>query len=88
MLEQFLKNCCPWEGPHSGARKQQKEERVKEMKCYELTTTPIAHSPVLLGWGGGRSAKSEGMKLSLGRRGARWKVVLVLSSFFTILLYF
>jgi len=45
-----------------------RKKRAEE-KCYELTTTPIPHSPEPLGEEGRRKMKNEGMKLSLGRSG-------------------
>lgn len=39
----------PLVGPHAGEGEQCEEVGVAEMKCYELTTTPIPHPPVLLG---------------------------------------
>ena len=52
MLEQFVKDCLLQEGPHTGAGKQCEEEGVAEMKCYELTTTPIPHPPESTRMGG------------------------------------
>jgi len=63
MLEQFVKNCSPWEGvilekllkdcvswerPHAGAGEECEEEGVAETKRYEVTTTPISGPSVPL----------------------------------------
>ncbi|GAB0203412.1 mitochondrial enolase superfamily member 1 [Grus japonensis] len=63
MLEQFMKNCSPWEGPmlekfvkdrlpwkgpHAGAGEEIDEEGVTETTCDELITTPIPRCPVSL----------------------------------------
>ena len=54
-LEQFVKDCLLWVGPHAGAGEMCEEEGAAEMKGYQLTTTPIAcryiFSP-LSRWGG------------------------------------
>jgi len=47
MLEQFMKNCILWEGPHAGAGDEREEEGVAETKCYGLTATSIPHPPAL-----------------------------------------
>jgi len=49
MLEQFVKNCIPWVGPHAGAGEKHEEEEVAEARCDELAATPIPCSCVLLG---------------------------------------
>lgn len=48
MLEQFLKDCTPWEGLCAGAGEEHDEEGKAEANCHELTTTPIRHPPALL----------------------------------------
>lgn len=64
MLEQFFKNCSPWEahvrsdqfrkdcslweGLHAGAGEESEEEGVAETKRYELTVTPFPHPSALL----------------------------------------
>lgn len=65
-----------------GAGKKSKEKDAAETQCYELTTTPIPSSAQ---WGGFKRSRN---KDSLGRM--RWgeKVVLVLSLFLTIKLFF
>ncbi|KAK4807231.1 LOW QUALITY PROTEIN: hypothetical protein QYF61_024351 [Mycteria americana] len=51
-LEQFVKYCILQEGPHAGAGEEHKEEGAAEMKCYELTSTPIPHPPCSAHLGG------------------------------------
>ena len=63
MLEQFVKNCSPREGPtlekwvedslpwvgaQAGAGEECEEEEAAETTCDEMTTTPIPHPPALL----------------------------------------
>jgi len=48
MLERFVENCLPWEGPYTGAGEECEEEGAAETKCDELTITPIPHPPVRL----------------------------------------
>lgn len=63
MLEQFTKNCCPWEGPvldkfvkdrlpwegpHAVAEEKHEDEGAAEM-CNELTAIPILCPFALLG---------------------------------------
>jgi len=43
MLEQFMKECIPWEGPHAGAGEKSEEEGTIKTKCYGLTATAIPH---------------------------------------------
>jgi len=43
MLEQFVKDCIPWKGPHTGAEKACEKEGVAEKQSYGLTTTPTPH---------------------------------------------
>lgn len=38
-----MKGCILWEGPHTAAGGQCKEEGVAESSCSGLTTTPIPH---------------------------------------------
>ena len=64
-LEQFMKNCLLWEGPHTGAGEEHEEEGTAETKCYRLTTTPIPHPPVPFQ---GEEVEKSGVKLSPGRR--------------------
>jgi len=60
MLEWFLKNSSPWEGPtsktvvkdciswdgpHAGTREECEEEEAVETMCDELLVTPIPHPP-------------------------------------------
>ena len=59
-LEKFVEDCLPWEGPHTGAGEECEEEKVAEMKCYELTTTPISHTPAPL-----RGEKLEELEVKL-----------------------
>ncbi|KAK4824529.1 hypothetical protein QYF61_016109 [Mycteria americana] len=68
MLEQLVKKCIPWEGPHTGVGEQCYEEGAAEKTRYGLTTTLIPHPPVLL-----EREKEEGVKLNMGRRGDRGK---------------
>jgi len=49
MLEQFMKDYIPWEGPHAGAGAERVEEGEAEAKCHELTTISIPDAPALLG---------------------------------------
>lgn len=37
----FLKDCMLWQGPHAVAGEECEEEGEAEVKCYELTATPI-----------------------------------------------
>lgn len=50
MLEQFLENFIPWEGPHADAGEEYKEdgEGATEAICYGVTKTLIPHPHVLL----------------------------------------
>lgn len=41
----ILKDCSLWEQPPCWSREKCEEEGAAEMKCYELTTIPIAHPP-------------------------------------------
>jgi len=41
MLEQFLKDCSLWKGPHTGASKKCEEEGVTQRNYYSLTAAPI-----------------------------------------------
>lgn len=50
-------------------REQHEEEKATEMKCYQLTVTPILHDLVSLRTG--QVAKELGVKLSLGVEG-KW----------------
>lgn len=83
MLKQFLKNFSPWEeltlknllkdytlwqGSHTGAGKEYKEEGAAETTSYESSTAPIPYPPVTLRF---NEVEELGMKLSLGRR-ERW----------------
>ncbi|KAK4818457.1 hypothetical protein QYF61_013663 [Mycteria americana] len=63
-LEQFVKDCIPWEGPHAAAGEEREEEGVAEMNFYELAATPIPHPPVPPGR---KEVEESGVKLSLGR---------------------
>lgn len=45
----ILKDCSPWEGPHSGGGRQCEEEGVAERNSYGLTAALIPRPPVLLG---------------------------------------
>lgn len=76
----------PEGGPHTGTREKCEDERVEEVKCYELTTTLIFHPCALLGAGrGGRRVRSE---VKPGKKGG-WReggLVLVLS--FSLLSFF
>ena len=47
-LKKFMKDCLPWDRPHTGAGEECEEEGAAVM-CDERTTTPIPPSPVLLG---------------------------------------
>jgi len=53
-LEQFMKDCIPWEGPHDGAEEKSEEEGVSETKYYELTATLLPQPLRCSGEGGGR----------------------------------
>jgi len=66
MLEQFMNDCILWEGHQTEAGEEGEKEGVAEMKHYELTTTPIPHSPALLG--GEEGEEQSGVKLSPGRK--------------------
>jgi len=57
-LEKFVKDCITWAGPHTGGREKCEEKRVTEMKCYEVTTTPIPCPPMLL-WVGKHEEENE-----------------------------
>lgn len=46
------------------SREQCEEEKATEMKCYQMTVTPILHALVSLGTG--QVVKELGVKLSLG----------------------
>lgn len=48
-LEQFMRDCVLWQEPHAGAGEEWDEEGAAEMKCYEVTTTPIPHPPAPAG---------------------------------------
>jgi len=43
-LEKFVKDCIPWQGPHTGAGEEHKEEGAAETK-HELTEIPHSPSP-------------------------------------------
>lgn len=64
MLETFVKDCIPWEGPHAGAWGQREEgaEDKGEAEEGDEELWP-AHSPPfpipLCHWGGGRIVGSE-----------------------------
>ena len=81
MLEQFLKDCSPWEAltlekfaedctsweaPNDGTGEQCEEQGAADTKCYGLTTTPVPQPPEPLR---GKEVEELGGKLSLGRRG-------------------
>jgi len=65
MLEQLLKGCTSWKGPHAGAEEECEEEGVAETTCDELTPMPIPCPPALLA---GRKWRKSGVKLRVGRR--------------------
>lgn len=46
-MEQFLKDCIPWEVPHAG-EEEEDEKEVAERSCYGLNTTPAPHHSDLL----------------------------------------
>jgi len=48
ILEKFTENCLPWEGHHAGAEEEHEEEGAAETKRDELTTTLIPCPPVPL----------------------------------------
>jgi len=54
----FPKELLPVKTP-TGAGEKCDAEGAAEMKCYELTTTPIPHPPVLFG---GKKSKKLGVK--------------------------
>lgn len=56
--------------------------KEQQRQSYELTTTPIPHSPVLLR---GEELEALGVKLTLGRRRGGGKVFFILFLFFIIL---
>jgi len=56
MLEKFLEDYLPWEGPHA--------EAGEETTCDEMITTPILHPSVTQG----EEVEKSGAKRSLGRR--------------------
>jgi len=60
MLEQFLKNCLPWVGPHAGAGEECEEKGAAERMCDELS--PSHCTP------GVEEVENSGIKLSQGRR--------------------
>lgn len=45
----ILKDCSPWEGPHSAAGRWCEEDGVAERKTYRLTAALMPCPPVLLG---------------------------------------
>lgn len=56
--------------PHTGAREKHEEQGAAERNCYVLTVPlPSPHPPVPLEGGGGRAVRSEGGKLSHGKKG-------------------
>lgn len=69
-----MKNCIPWETPHAGAE-QCEDEGAADTKCYEVTTTPIPHLPVLLP---GEEVEEPGVKSRLGREWGKVVVMVVL----------
>lgn len=75
-----MKNCLPWEVPHSGAGEECVEEGVVDTTRDELTTTHVPHVPMLVLRGGWR-VRSEADT----EKKERWEeIVLVL---FLISLY-
>jgi len=59
VLMQVVKDCNPWEGPHTEAREKSLEDGAAERNCYELTTNSIPHP---------RSITQEGEKVESGMR--------------------
>ena len=47
LLEKFMEDCLPWEGPHARAEECEEEEAA-ETTCSELTVIPIPRPPALL----------------------------------------
>jgi len=77
MLDKFVENCLPWEGPHTGAGEEcedfsPKEEGAAETVCDELTVTLIPRPPVLPG---GRRERN-GSEGEPRRRERSWEGVL------------
>lgn len=48
MVEQFSKDCIPWEGPHTGAGDKYEKKGVAVMKSSQLTTMSLPPPPALL----------------------------------------
>jgi len=63
-----MKDCVPWEGPHSVAVEVLEEEGAAEAKNYELTATPI---PLHRLGRGGREVRSEAKPRKNGGVGGR-----------------
>jgi len=57
-LENFVENCLPWEGPHTGEGEECEEEGAVETMCDKMTAAPIPRPSVLLRAGGGREYRS------------------------------
>lgn len=65
MLEKFVKDCIPWEGPHSAAGEEHEEGGAAETNVYELPATPVPQPPAPLVR---KEVEESGVKLSQGRR--------------------
>ena len=44
-MEQLMKVCILWEGPHAGTGEEHEDVEAAEPRCYELTVTPVPHHP-------------------------------------------
>jgi len=58
MLEQFMEDSVPWEGPRAGAGAECEKERAAETACDEWTAAPFP-VPLRHSGGGGREIGSE-----------------------------
>jgi len=82
-----VKDCIPWERPHTGAQEKHEDKGPVNTKCYKLTTASIPYCPMLLGAGRRQRAGNGGVKLSLEKRGNRGEGVISFV-FITILFCF
>lgn len=68
MLQKFMEDCVPWEGPHTGVGRRPSvrspEEGVAETMGDELITAPAPCSHEQLE---GRTYRKMGLKLRTGR---------------------
>lgn len=83
-LEQFVKDCMPWEGNHTAAGEKREEKGAAETNFYELGCNPSSPSPCTSWDEGGRRVRSE---VESGRKEeGRGKYFLVFVSHYPILL--